>query len=138
MTSPIRTLILWLFAPRAYIAGPMRGCPGLNWAAFDAEAKRLKTIGYWPINPAQMDRRVGLTPEMVTDVVVKKCFLRDLRVLTRRWRRPRAMSMIPRWECSEGACLEWLVARALRLDVLNDSIGGIKEDQYAITESTPR
>ena len=38
---------------RVYIAGPMRGYPDFNKAAFDAAELLLKEIGHDPVNPSR-------------------------------------------------------------------------------------
>ena len=38
---------------RIYISGPMTGLPGYNYAAFNAEAARLRALGYHVENPAE-------------------------------------------------------------------------------------
>lgn len=42
--------------PTCYIAGPMRGKPDYNRAAFNADAKRLAEAGWHPINPVEIER----------------------------------------------------------------------------------
>ena len=48
---------------RIYIAGPMSGYPDLNWDAFDEKEKQLTSAGFEVVNPARMDREIGLDPE---------------------------------------------------------------------------
>jgi Domain of unknown function (DUF4406) len=38
---------------RIYIAGPMTGLPDFNYPAFNAEAARLRALGYEVENPAE-------------------------------------------------------------------------------------
>ena len=38
---------------RVYIAGPMSGLPGLNYAAFNNVARQLRELGYHVENPAE-------------------------------------------------------------------------------------
>lgn len=42
--------------PTCYIAGPMRGKPDFNRAAFNAAAKLLAEAGWHPINPVEIER----------------------------------------------------------------------------------
>lgn len=42
--------------PTCYIAGPMRGKPDYNRAAFNAAAERLAANGWHPINPVEIER----------------------------------------------------------------------------------
>ena len=38
---------------RIYLSGPMTGLPDYNYPAFNAEAKRLRGLGYVVVNPAE-------------------------------------------------------------------------------------
>jgi hypothetical protein len=40
---------------KLYLAGPMTGYKGLNFAAFHAEAARLRALGHEVINPAEIN-----------------------------------------------------------------------------------
>ena len=42
--------------PTIYIAGPMRGRPDFNRAAFNAAAERLAARGWNPINPVDIEK----------------------------------------------------------------------------------
>jgi hypothetical protein len=42
-----------------YIAGPMRGQPAFNKAAFDAAAARLRTYGFGVVTPVELDEQEG-------------------------------------------------------------------------------
>ncbi len=44
---------------KIYIAGAMRGKDKYNFPAFDAARDKLLALGYWPVNPADLDREVG-------------------------------------------------------------------------------
>lgn len=40
---------------RIYISGPMSGMPEHNFPAFNAEAARLRALGYDVVNPAELN-----------------------------------------------------------------------------------
>jgi len=46
---------------RLYLAGPMRGRPASNFAAFDTTKKALEGMGYVIISPADLTRANGYT-----------------------------------------------------------------------------
>lgn len=96
---------------RAYIAGPMRGIPDFNFPAFDALAEELRDKGWSVFSPADRDRERGDAPDpngenakhlsyyMVDDLpAVAACD---------------AVFLLPGWEQSRGASLEFFVAKAL-------------------------
>ena len=59
---------------RIYIAGPMSGYPNLNWNAFDEKEKQLTAAGFEVVNPARMDREIGLDPQNMRFLVtIMKC-----------------------------------------------------------------
>jgi hypothetical protein len=105
--------------PTVYIAGPMRGYPNLNFEAFDAAAQAWEARGWVAINPAQMDREVGLTGAMQTSAPGTKgkdfeeAMNRDLPAVTR----SQAIALLPGWEKSAGATTELDRARKLGHDV---------------------
>jgi hypothetical protein len=45
-----------------YIAGPMRNCPLFNFPAFDKARDFLRSIGFNPISPVDLDREMGFDP----------------------------------------------------------------------------
>lgn len=91
---------------RVYIAGPMTGLPEFNYPAFNAAAQRLRALGYQVENPAENPvpscsswkgyMRLGLTQLLQCDVV----------------------AMLPNWEDSRGARIEYQLARDLELQVV--------------------
>jgi hypothetical protein len=90
---------------RLYLCGPMTGLPQLNFPAFNAEAERLRALGYDVINPAEL-AEPG-TPWA-------QCMRTDIRMLLM----CDAIAMLPGWERSRGANLEWLIATELGMPVL--------------------
>jgi hypothetical protein len=101
---------------KVYIAGPMTGFPEWNFPAFDAAAEALAAAGHEPVNPADMDREIGFDPAAVE---VSDCFLRDaLRRDLSAICDCDAIAMLPGWEHSGGARIEWALATHLGLEVM--------------------
>lgn len=84
---------------RIYIAGPMTGLPGHNFLAFHVAAKRLRQIGWDVVNPAEnFGGRTDLP---------RQTYLRaDVALLVQ----CDAIAMLPGWQDSLGAALEYLLA----------------------------
>jgi nucleoside 2-deoxyribosyltransferase len=90
--------------PRIYLAGPCTGIAELNFPAFNAEAARLRAIGYEVENPAEINPNGG---EWL------HCMRRDI---------PRlvlcdAVALLPGWENSRGALIENGLAVGLGIPV---------------------
>jgi len=101
---------------KIYLAGPMTGHPEFNFPEFDRVAGILSAAGYEVLNPAQMDRDVGFDP---TSTVVSKEFLRDaLRRDLSAICECDGIAMLPGWEKSGGARVEWALACHLGLKVM--------------------
>ena len=88
---------------RIYISGPMTGLPGLNFPAFNAEAARLRAMGYEVVNPAE------LNPDPTTPY--EQCMRVDIAALLT----CDAICLLPDWHKSKGAETEVAVANALKL-----------------------
>lgn len=93
---------------RIYIAGPMTGHPEHNFPAFHAAAERLHEAGWEVVNPA--DNFGGRTD------LPRSSYLRADVVLLLQCD---ALAMLPGWETSPGAKLEYLLARQLQLPVFD-------------------
>jgi hypothetical protein len=95
-------------AKRVYIAGPMTGQPNLNFPAFHAAAAQLREAGFEVINPAEnFGGRTDLprSTYIRADVVlVAHCD---------------AVAMLPGWENSRGAKLEYLLAYEIGMELLD-------------------
>lgn len=89
-----------------YVAGPMTGLPELNFPAFHAEADRLTALGYEVINPAT----INTDP----NAAWAKCMRDDIAQLVTHCR---GIVLLPGWEKSKGASLEFHVAERLEMDV---------------------
>jgi hypothetical protein len=91
---------------RIYIAGPMTGLPDLNFPAFAAEAARLRAEGHDVVSPVEIN--IGLEHEGYA-----ACLRRDIAQLVT----CDAVQLLPGWELSRGARLEWMVADRIGLEV---------------------
>jgi len=97
---------------RIYIAGPMTGLPEHNFPAFDAAARRLEKDGWEVINPADnFGGRTNLPRASYLRVDVSLLLQCD------------ALALLPGWEESSGAQLEYLLARELALLVIDATTG---------------
>lgn len=94
---------------RLYLAGPMQGLPEHNFPAFNAEATRLRELGYTVVNPAELN-------EPGTPWVT--CMRTDIRMLLL----CDAIAMLPGWEKSRGANLEWMIATELGMPVYDSNL----------------
>jgi len=93
---------------RIYIAGPMTGLPEHNFPAFHAAAKRLQEAGWETVNPAEnFDGRTDLPRETYLRADIELLATCD------------AVAMLPGWEDSRGAKLEYLIAWELAMPILD-------------------
>lgn len=81
---------------RIYISGPMTGLPGFNYAAFNAEAARLRALGYHVENPAENP------PQDSWEAYIAVCIPQLLTCDT--------IALLPGWSESRGALWERYVA----------------------------
>ena len=94
--------------PRIYLAGPMTGLPEFNYPAFHAEASRLRQLGYHVENPAEINPEGGSWAD---------CMRRDIpQLLT-----CDSLALLPGWDKSKGARLEYHVASELGMQVFTAS-----------------
>lgn len=93
---------------RIYVAGPMTGLPDLNFPAFHRAAHALRYRGHEAINPAEIN--AGQTAGWI------ECMRADIAQLVT----CDAIYLLKRWEKSLGARLEFHVATALDLHVLQE------------------
>jgi hypothetical protein len=101
-----------------YVSGPMRGYPDHNYPAFDLAASVLRQYGYEVVNPAEhFSGRKDLDQET---------YLRaDVGLMAERCN---AIFLLPGWQNSEGARLEYAVAKALNMEIINPEIEGDETD----------
>lgn len=77
-----------------YISGPMTGRPNLNFDAFNAEAARLRALGYTVVNPAEINPDSSMSWH--------DCMRADIRALMD----CDTVATLPGWLESSGAHLE--------------------------------
>lgn len=96
---------------RLYLAGPMTGIEQHNFPLFNAEAARLRALGYDIVNPAEIgdeDPNAVRTPAEQL-LHWRKCMKEDLREMLT----CDGVALLPGWEKSKGASLEYYNANAL-------------------------
>lgn len=93
---------------RVYIAGPMSGYPDCNFQAFHEAAGRLAAAGWKVFNPAE---NFGGRKDLPREAYLRL----DLAMLTQ----CDALALLPGWEQSRGARLEYLVACELGCAVID-------------------
>jgi hypothetical protein len=91
---------------RIYLSGPMSHYPEHNFPLFNAEADRLRGLGYEVVNPVDINPNPG-TPWA-------ECLKQDLAALLD----CDTVALLPDWQASRGAMLEVHVARALGFAVV--------------------
>lgn len=100
-----------------YLSGPMTGLPDFNRPAFDRAAKSLREKGYEIWSPAEAFDRNVLMP--------RAHYMReDIKALLQ----CDTVMMLPNWEQSRGARLEYEIAKELELPVLLISDDGEKAE----------
>ena len=92
---------------RIYIAGPMSGHSNLNWDAFDEKEKQLTAAGFNVVNPARMDREIGLDPKNVGEYDYEEAAGRDIEALGA----CDAIYLMAGFQHSKGACWERALAK---------------------------
>lgn len=96
---------------KIYIAGPMTGHPNLNWDAFDEKEKQLVAAGFDVVNPARMDREIGLDPENIGEYEYEEAAGRDIQAL----KSCHAIYLMAGFQHSKGACWERALAKKWNL-----------------------
>jgi len=91
---------------RIYIAGPMSGLPGNNYGAFNAEAARLRALGYHVESPAE------------NPAPTDESWLAYMRMAITQMVTCDAVALLNGWQDSRGACVERTLADGLGLPVL--------------------
>jgi hypothetical protein len=114
--------------PTIYIAGPMRDIPQYNFPKFDEYAQKLEQAGWVVINPADMDRQVGVAstcphkfdPDSNNQdqEYMRQALTRDLAAICDHCT---AIFMLMGWERSKGAQAEHATATALGLLILYET-----------------
>jgi len=88
---------------KVYLAGPMRGIPDHNKAAFAQAAERWRLAGHTVFNPASL--KPGLTR--------RDYMIQDIKNLLK----SEAVVVLRGWEDSEGASLEVAIAQCLDIPI---------------------
>ncbi len=91
---------------RIYLSGAMTGIPEHNFPAFNAEANRLRHLGYDVINP------VDINPDVTTPY--NECLRNDLKALLD----CDTIAMLDGWMNSNGAHLEMHIAHRVGIKVI--------------------
>lgn len=94
---------------RIYLAGPMTGLPEFNYPAFHAEAARLRQLGYHVENPAENNAPADAPWSSYLRLALAQLITCD------------SIAMLPGWDKSKGARLEYHVASELGMQVLTAS-----------------
>jgi hypothetical protein len=92
---------------RVYIAGPMTGLPGFNYASFNAIAKDLRTLGCEVENPAENPDPPGKEWAGYMRMAIAQVVKCD------------TLALLPNWHTSRGADLERRIALELGLRVID-------------------
>lgn len=91
---------------RIYLSGPMTGHADLNFPAFNAEAHRLRNLGYEVVNPAEINQ--GPNPGW------HECMRKDLKALLD----CDTLALLDGWQQSAGAHLEMHVAHRVGMEIV--------------------
>ncbi len=105
-----------------YIAGPMTGHSGFNFAAFDAARKRLEKDGHKCVSPADLVRykHVGHDFTSTTDPEgfdIASMLLTELDEICH----ADGVYMLAGWESSDGAKIEHLFAKRIGKRIFYES-----------------
>lgn len=105
---------------KLYLAGKMSGMPNLNFPLFNAEAKRLRALGYEIVNPAEINggmAELGLVANMTPEQQAKHwraCMRRDIPAMLA----CDGVALLHDWETSKGARLEVHNAREFEMPIM--------------------
>lgn len=90
-----------------YIAGPMSGYPGYNYAAFDAAERSLIATGRFNVLNPTSNEPGGEPGTQTWDWYLREALVQVAAA--------ECVAVLPGWECSRGARLEVHVAHALAM-----------------------
>lgn len=108
-----------------YLSGPMRGYPKFNFPAFDAARDAGRAKGFGVMSPADMDRELGHTENDSLDAIntpenQRRFAARDCAaLLALKAENGDGIALLPGWERSTGAVAELMLARWLKLTVVD-------------------
>lgn len=94
---------------RLYLSGPMSGIPDFNFPAFNAEAARLRALGWTVENPAENPKVEGDRWELYMRQAITQMMLCDV------------IALLPGWGASRGANVEVYLARQLGMLITDAS-----------------
>lgn len=97
---------------RAYLAGPMRGYPQLNYPAFLDAARKLRAAGWHIWSPVEHNIENGIDDTQYAEL--RKALAADLSYICQH---ADAVIVLPGWQQSLGVNAEVAAARALGLPV---------------------
>ncbi len=92
---------------RIYLAGPMTGLPEFNFPLFDAEAARLRSLGYDVVNPAEHGIIDGYEWADYMKLDIPQLITCD------------TVALLPGWHQSKGVRLEHHIACELGIIRIN-------------------
>lgn len=84
---------------KLYLAGPMRGLPDNNSAAFAEASAFLRSRGHEVWSPAENDEALAIN---AASIDIRQTFIRDLTQVLE----SDGIALLPDWHESHGACLE--------------------------------
>lgn len=95
---------------RIYLAGKMSGIEDRNHPAFDKYAAMLRSQGHEVYSPAELGEKDYFSDRPERDALAQELW----------WicQQAEAIALIPGWETSNGANVEWRLAIALKLEFL--------------------
>lgn len=95
-----------------YLSGPMTGIEDFNRPAFNAEAARLRALGYTVVNPAEI-KPVTTYPATEWERFIR-ADIRELMLCD-------TLALLPNWYNSKGARLEFNTAVSAGIAVVDAS-----------------
>jgi hypothetical protein len=104
---------------KVYVAGPMAGYPAFNYPAFHDAAARLRAAGYEVVSPAEVPLPCGCSgvpPQCGADDHDWSEFLRA--ALIAMLREADSVALLPGWQVSRGATIEYQLATGLGMKIL--------------------
>lgn len=119
---------------RCYIAGPMRGYPRYNFAAFYGAEPIVSKLGFIPINPARIDEEKGFDPDIpqdqLTPAMMAEFIERDVEAILKQ---ADAIFMLKGWQASTGATAERALAKWRGLEIIYQQHEDVLEEALRIT-----
>lgn len=89
-----------------YLSGRMSGLPDFNYPAFNREAARLRSLGFEVLNPAENPEPPCGTWQGYMRMAVAQLVQCE------------AVALLPGWQNSRGACIEYWLAWTLGMDIV--------------------